>query len=250
MIIESRNNIKFKSLMKLKQKKYRDQTGLFLVYGKTLVDLALNKGIVDEIYTTNPNIKGTKITKSLMDDLSQTETTYDCLALCRKTENKISSDRVLVLEDIQDPTNVGALLRSALAFSFNHVILSNKCADIYNDKTIRASGGALFDLYIERKDIYEEIINLKKSNYIVYGADAHQGKNKIDKKSKSILILGNEGIGLTKTIKNLIDQYINIDTSGVESLNVSVAGSILMYEWSILRWNLSLLVLLIIIMLV
>ena len=66
-------------------------------------------------------------------------------------------NQILILDDVQNPDNVGAILRSALAFNFMHVVFSNHTADLYNDKTIRASGGALFDLYIERLDIHNSI---------------------------------------------------------------------------------------------
>ncbi len=238
MKIESKDNLKFKNLKKLKLKKYRDQSNEFLVYGETLVNLALEKGIVKELYTTNPNKKGILLTKKLMNDLSMTKTPYDIVALCKQVNLPKTSNKILMLDDIQDPQNVGALLRSALAFSFDHIILSLKCADIYNDKTIRASGGALFDLYIERTDLIKDILKYKKRGYLIYGADAHESGTKINKNSKTILILGNEGKGISDNIKPLIDGFINIKTKEVESLNVSVAGSILMYEWSVLRWSL------------
>lgn len=233
MLIESKQNPQIKHLNKLNQKKYRDEYNEFLVYGEKLVSLAKEKGIVKEVYTSNPNKGGILITKKLMGELSVTKTDYDILAICEKKNHPIDSNKILVLEDIQDPTNVGALLRSALAFNFKHVILSNKCADIYNDKTIRASGGALFSLFVERNDIYQKINKYKKEGYKVYGADAHKSGTKIDKSTKSILVLGNEGMGLSNEIKPLIDSFINIPTNEVESLNVSVAGSILMYEWSL-----------------
>src|SRR5690606_21107728 len=134
------------------------------------------KGIVEEVVTTNANINGTLISQKLMDELKVTETSYDVFAVCNKFDNNLSSNQILVLDDVQNPDNVGALLRSALAFGFMHVVFSNHTADLYNDKTIRASGGALFDLYIQRCDIHEFMQTKKQAGYQVFGADAHQSK--------------------------------------------------------------------------
>ena len=211
-------------------KKYRDQHGLFLVYGKHLVTQAKNKGVVLEILTSNEDEEGTLYDKALMDDLQQAETYFDLIAVCKKVENKIESNRILVLDDVQDPDNVGALIRSAAAFGFMHIILSLQSADLYNEKTIRASKGALFDVFVERKPLIETLKKCKEEGYQIIYADAHD-EGKPSKKEKTVLILGNEGHGISQAVKNLADGAIHIETKNVESLNVSVAGAILMYEW-------------------
>ena len=231
-MIASKDSKKFKSWMKLKTKKYRDQTGTFIVYGQTFVDLALEKRVVEEIVTTNPNIAGTLISEQLMNQLKVTETSYDVFAVCKKVERSLHSDNILILDDIQNPDNVGAILRSALAFDFLHVVFSKHTADLYNDKTIRASGGALFDLHIERQDIHQFIQTKKAAGYQVFGADAHKSEREPHNQQPFILVLGNEGQGLSKETIDLLDGRLNIQTKHVESLNVAVAGAILMYEWS------------------
>lgn len=230
-MIASKDNAKFKSWMKLKTKKYRDQTNTFIVYGKTFVDLARTKGVVEEVVTTNPDIEGTLITEQLMQLLKTTETSYDCFAVCKKLDFKRESKNILILDDVQNPDNVGAILRSALAFDFLHVVLSTHSADLYNDKTIRASGGALFDLFVERKDIYPFIESKKLAGYQVFGADAHASANSPKKGEPFMLILGNEGQGLNDKTIEYLDGRLNIQTKHVESLNVAIAGAILMYEW-------------------
>lgn len=211
-------------------KKYRDQHGLFLVYGKHLVTQAKSKGVVLEILTSNEDEEGTLYDKTLLDDLQQAETYFDLIAVCKKVENKIESNRVLVLDDVQDPDNVGALIRSAAAFGFMHIILSLQSADLYNEKTIRASKGALFDVFVERKPLIETLKKFKEEGYQIIYADAHD-EGKPSKKEKTVLILGNEGHGISQEVKDLADGAIHIETKNVESLNVSVAGAILMYEW-------------------
>ncbi|MDY0075158.1 MAG: RNA methyltransferase [Acholeplasmataceae bacterium] len=229
-MITSKQNKTFKKYVSLKLKKYRDQYDLFLVYGKHLVEQAQKKRVVVEVITSNPMIDGTLYDRSLLEDLQQTETYMDVIAVCRKENIKISSNRILMLDDVQDPDNVGALLRSAVAFGFNHIIFSPHCADLYNEKTIRASKGALFDVYVERKPLKSALIELKQMGYTVLGADAHEG-GKIHPTNQIVLVLGNEGHGLSSEVIDEIDDFVHIDTKDVESLNVSVAGSILMYLW-------------------
>lgn len=230
-MIISQHNEQFKMWMKLKQKKYRDASGLFLVYGPHLVEEAKRGNCVKEIITTDASIEGTLISKALMEKLKTTETAYNICAVCYKKTLKIKSNKVLILEDVQDPDNVGALLRSALAFDFRHIILSENSADLYNDKTIRASKGAIFHLMVERMNVYDVTLKLKQEGYSIYATDM-EGKSYYSKKKKSVIVLGNEGKGITDKMLALADERIKINTQTVESLNVSVAGAIFMYEWS------------------
>lgn len=231
-MILSKDNSRIKLLQKLKLKKYRDSESLFLVFGDHLITEAKKHGVVLEVYTSNPSKGGTLISKDIMSNLNYTETPFDTLAVCKKLEEKELTSLILVLEDVQDPDNVGALLRSASAFGFETVILSNKCADIYNDKTIRASKGALFHLNIIRsKDIIDTVSNLGNEGYSIYTTDLNASKS-LELKEKSILVLGNEGQGISVEMSKLANYNLVINTKNVESLNVSVAGAILMYEWS------------------
>lgn len=231
-MITSRQNETIKNYLKLKQKKYRDQQSKFIVYGHHLVEAALNKGDVELVITSDENASGLLVSKEIMDEFSQTETTFDILAICKKTTKKINTNKILILDDIQDPDNAGALIRSASAFGFNHVIFSLKSADFYNEKTIRASQGAIFDVFHERTNIVKKIEELKKNGYLIVGADAHGDDMPKLKPDQVALVLGNEGSGLSQEVKRLIDLKATIKTNNVESLNVSVAGAILMYEWS------------------
>lgn len=231
-MITSRQNPAIKYYLKLKKKKYRDLENKFLVYGDHLVDVALQRGNVDTIITSNEHAGGLLVSPEIIAEFSQTETVFDILAVCNKTSNPIESDKILILDDVQDPDNVGALIRSASAFGFKHVIFSLKTADFYNEKTIRASQGAIFDVYHERLDLADKIKELKILGYTIIGAEAHGLNQKIDKTEKIALILGNEGAGISQEVKRLVDHSVTIKVESVESLNVSVAGAILMYEWS------------------
>lgn len=231
-MITSRQNETIKKYLKLKQKKYRDQTSQFLVYGDHLIEMAQKRGSVELIITSNPDKEGLLVSKPIMDEFSQTETTFDTLAVCNKTNNLIKSNKILVLDDVQNPDNVGALIRSASAFGFKHLIFSLKSADFYNEKTIRASQGAIFDVYHERVDLANRIKELKEDGYLIVGTTAHGDTFNKNKSKKIALILSNEGAGISSEVLALLDLETTIKTESVESLNVSVAGSILMYEWS------------------
>jgi RNA methyltransferase, TrmH family len=230
-MISSKQNKQFKQWLKLKQKKYRDQYDMFLVYGNHLVTIASQKGYLLEKLTSQQEENGTLVSLDLIEALSQTETIIEPIGVCKKINQSIKSQRILALEDVQDPSNVGALLRSASAFGFEKVIISLKTADIYNEKVIRASKGAIFDLDIERKPIKEALMQLKREGYQILIADAHQKHSAVQEKPL-VIVLGNEGQGISADIKQLSDATLNIKTRNVESLNVSVAGAILMYQWS------------------
>lgn len=211
-------------------KKYRDAHDLFLVYGKHIIDIAKEQNNIVEIITSNPNLEGTLYDESLLKELQQTETFIDQIAVCKKIHLDIKSNRVLILDDIQNPDNFGALIRSAAAFGFTHIIISLQSADLYNEKTIRASKGAIFYVNVERKPLDEAIIDLKNQGFKILCSSLNGSKN-IIKNDRIALVLGNEGHGVSKEIEALSDDFITIETTHVESLNVSVAGGILMHEW-------------------
>jgi RNA methyltransferase, TrmH family len=229
-LITSKQNNSFKLWKNLKVKKYRDIHDMFLVYGKHLIEKAKEKHAIVDVITSNDQLEGILIDQALMNELQQTETSFDQIAICKKVNPMIQSNKILMLDDVQDPDNVGALIRSAAAFGFLHVIVSLKSADFYNEKVIRASKGAIFDVYLERRPLVEAIHQLKHHGYQIICADAHNEKTS-NKTSPIVLVLGNEGHGISQEIKELSDASIQIPTQNVESLNVSVAGGILMYEW-------------------
>ena len=139
---------------------------------------------------------------------------------------------ILLLEDIQDPGNVGTLIRSAAAFGFSAVILTPACADVYSPKVVRSSGGAICNLEIIRNsDIFDCISALKKQNYRLVVADLDGKSEIISKNEKLIFALGNEGNGISENLRAQADEIFTIpfDNSAVESLNVATAGAIGMF---------------------
>ena len=136
-----------------------------------------------------------------------------------------------MLDGIQDPGNLGTIIRSAVAFNFDTVVLSRNTVDLYNPKVIRSTKGMLFNMNIIVREL-DSFIN-ELDGYIIYGTDVINGNNirDIDVADKLGIVIGNEGRGISSNVKDLCDKFIYIDMNNdCESLNASVAASILMYE--------------------
>lgn len=240
MKIESLNNEKVKKWSQLKEKKYRDKTNLFLIEGDHLVNEALKKGVVKEIIALNniyeiPNLPFYEVTPSIMKKLSSQVSSSEVMAVCEKIPNLPVKGHVCLLDNIQDPGNLGTIIRSALAFNIDTIILSLDTVDLYNEKVIRASEGMIFHLNFIKSDLITAIKDLKKDNYQIYGTNVRNGTSlkSIDFCEKSGIIIGNEGQGMNDELTPLCDQLINIPLSkNCESLNASIAASIIFYELS------------------
>lgn len=146
------------------------------------------------------------------------------------------SERILLLESVRDPQNVGAILRTAAAFSVDRVIMGKDCADIYSSKTLRASMGAVFALDIDRVDsVSGAVAMLRACGRHVYAAALDEGAQRLGEKRFSSLdcvVIGNEGHGLSSETILACDASVYIPMSdGVESLNAAVAASVLMWEF-------------------
>ncbi|MDO8057310.1 TrmH family RNA methyltransferase [Candidatus Phytoplasma gossypii] len=242
MILSSNNRV-FKKMMKLSFKKYRDLYQEFLVFGNHLVQEAVKKGIVLGLYTINPKKEdGLFIKKSLMKLLNNNRILYSQVAICKMLKSSLFSDKILILDNIQDPSNAGLLLRSACAFGFKTVFFSDNSVDIYNEKTIQVSQGAIFNLNFDRGNLANFLLFLQKNNYFVIGSCvretnflSHDFVDFSSKYNKIALILGNEGQGISFVSRQKSNYLIAIPTTDlVESLNVAIAGSIMMfyiYQW-------------------
>ncbi|MBP3766580.1 MAG: RNA methyltransferase [Bacilli bacterium] len=238
MYIESLSNKKIKDLNKLKNKKYRDLENLFLVEGWHLVKEAYNAGILKEVLVLkdtfvemNCNIIYT--TEEVLKYLSDVDTPQNIIGVCKKIDNNKIGKKVVILDDIQDPGNLGTIIRSSVAFNFDTIILSNNSVDIYNPKVIRATQGMLFKVNIIRCDLTEEISKLKDDGYRILATKVTNGKDvkTLEKIEKLCIIMGNEGNGVSDKVLALADDFIYIKMNkNCESLNVGVATSILLYE--------------------
>ena len=241
MLITSLNNEHVKDLCKLNIKKYRDESNTFLIETKHLVLEAYKEGIIkelilekDEIFPLDVPI--TYVTKQILKKISNTDSPSNFMAVVYKRKPpKEIGEKILILDHIQDPGNLGTIIRSAVAFNIDTIVLSKDTVDLYNPKVVRANQGMMFHIDIVTKDLIPFIKELKEKDYKIIGTKVTNGK---DVKEASIyshfaLIIGNEGKGMSDIVDELCDEYLYIKmNSNCESLNASVAASILLYEIS------------------
>lgn len=240
MLYTSIDNKKIKDIKKLNTKKYRDKEGLFLVEGEHLVLEAYKTGCLVELLleeeTVLPlDIETNYISNNVLNYISELDTPQKVIGICKKKNENELGNRILVLDDIQNPGNLGTIIRSCVAFNIDSIILSDNSVDLYNSKVVRASQGLIFHINIIRKNLFDIIPRLKEMNYYIYGTKVtcgHDLKN-LEKKEKFVIIMGNEGNGMHDEISELCDEYIYINMNDIcESLNVGVATSIILYEFS------------------
>ena len=236
----SKDNEKIKNIKKLNTKKYRDITNTFLIEGEHLVSEAYKNGIlklliVEEDTKFDLNIEKIEVTHSILKYISELDNPPKVLGVCEKISEKNIGNKVLILDNIQDPGNLGTIIRSCVAFDIDTIILSLDSVDLYNSKVIRATQGMIFNVNIIRRKLSEELKKLKENSYRIYGTKVNGGKSlkSIEKCQKFAIIMGNEGNGVSNDLLDLCDEYIYIDMNKVcESLNVAVATSIILYEIS------------------
>lgn len=238
-MITSTNNNTIKTLIKLKQKKYRNQFGYYLIEGEHLVNEALKANQIECIITTKPlksDLEVIEVSEEVMAKLAFTKSPSNIMAKCKIDSNNelMMKKRYLILDDLQDPGNIGTLIRSALAFGIDQVILSKNCVDLYNDKLLRAMQGANFHISCIYGDLTEIIEKLQANGVVVVGSALENGQDisLIEKTEKMAFIVGNEGNGMNQNILDKCDYIGYIPIQTIESLNVAIAGSILMYHFS------------------
>lgn len=240
MVITSILNEKIKTISKLQKKKYRDIYGKYLVEGEHLVLEAIKAGVCLEIFLLEgeeysfKNI--TYVTKSVMEKLTEMDSATKMVAVCKKKEfNELVGEKVLLLDGVQDPGNLGTIIRSSVAFGITDIVLSKDTVDLYNKKVLRATQGMYLNVNIIRDDLDKVISILKSKNVSIYGTNVNEGIDVTSLESKDkqkyALIMGNEGQGVSLELQALCDKNLYIKLSdNVESLNVGVACSILLYE--------------------
>lgn len=239
MLYTSKENEKIKFVRRLRDKKVRDKEGLFLVEGEHLVLEAYKQGCIKELFLEKDilfplDVPTNYVTHDLLTYMSELKTPYPIMAVCYKLTEKELGNRVLVLDGIQDPGNLGTMIRSAVAFNIDTIVLSEDTVDLYNSKVIRASQGLIFHSNIIRKDLNVFLKDLKKDNYHLYGTRVTHGKSLklVEKKAKFAIIMGNEGNGLKASTKDMCDEFLYIAMNECcESLNVGVAASIILYAF-------------------
>ncbi|WP_026690605.1 TrmH family RNA methyltransferase [Alteribacter aurantiacus] len=244
--IESPKNPKIKAWKKLHTKRGREKSALFMIEGRHLIEEALkaNLPFVELIVREDEEIpkewkaadvKPVEVTERVMKELSETETPQGFAAVCELPENvnlPLEKGQYLFLDRIQDPGNLGTIIRTAHAVGVDGIVLSEGTADPYNSKVLRSTQGSLFHIPIQKMDLHEAISLSKENDVPVFGTSFDGSTySAIEPQGSFALLVGNEGQGVDPALLAETDQNIYIPLyGGAESLNVSVAAGILLYH--------------------
>lgn len=248
--ITSRDNPEYKKALKLTKRKYRDQMGLYLIEGVKPLKDALDMDVpLQRIFVTDEADAASfpeEITRILSPDLfkalSDTETSQGVIAEARQREigeediHRLLTghDRLLVLDRIQDPGNLGTMIRTAEAAGFAAVILLKGCADVYSPKVVRAAAGSVFRMKlpcgVEEETLLSGCAQAGRKIYVTALEEAIDYRDAAYEEGH-VIIIGNEGQGVSRNLIDHADLKIKIPMAGaIESLNAAVAAGIIMYE--------------------
>ena len=233
--ILSKNNQKIKDASALKLKKVRLEKGLFLMEGIKNLDLALTYGNVKTIFTSiglpkiGKDIETYKVNDEVLRKLAVSENPEGVVFVCetlKPKKDKKDYHKIVYLDQINDPGNLGTILRTAVAFNYDAVVLSKGSVDLYNEKVIAASKGTIFliDAFVGSIEDYKDkqiIVSTLDENSIPL--------NECKKPNDFVLVLGNESHGVSEPIIKMANELVKIEMNDViDSLNVAMAGAILM----------------------
>ena len=244
-IITSKANSVVKNAKKLHQKKYRKSA--YLIEGWHLFEEAVQAGVtIEKIFALESYRDQLAafpqtiwVSEEILLDLADTQTPQGIVAVIQKEEvglPDLHQGKYLFLEDVQDPGNVGTMIRTADAAGFTGVIVSDKSADIYSLKTLRSMQGSHFHLPIYRMPLVSFVEEAKKSNLPILATTlSRESKDyrELSSLENFVLVMGNEGQGISSVMAESADQLVHIGMKGrAESLNVAVAAGILMFYFS------------------
>lgn len=246
MFIESIHNDIIKLVVSLKEKKNRDEKSLFVVEGFKQVseipkDWKIKFVIVTEKYKDFITDKKYITTEKIFKKISDTKTPQEILAVVEKKKfdiNKVllNDGFFVVIDTLQDPGNIGTIIRTAESFGCKGIFVSKNSVDIYGDKVVRSTMGAIFNIpVIQECDIVNliELMKQKQINTCAFSLDTDNVLSDFKFKKNTAIIIGNESKGISKKILDVVDNKIKIDMFGKsQSLNASVACSIAIYEVS------------------
>ncbi len=232
-VITSKNNDKVKFAVSLKDNKNRKNSGKFIGEGKKALELALQANLVSEVFTyetllIDEDIPQYLVSEEVMKKLSSNVNPEGVIFIAKMPEfRKDNLKKILFLDSINDPGNLGTLVRTALAFSYDAVVTSPDSVSVYNEKALAACKGANYlipvfqDNLSNYKDEYQIIVSTLK--------DESVDVNEVKPAGKFVLVLGNEAHGVSRSTEQLANVFVKIPMSNINSLNVSVAGGILMF---------------------
>ena len=254
-IITSKDNEIIKHIRKLKEKKYRDEFNEYVIEGVKIVEEAIKENVkIKQVIVCNDTTKTYEIPTHIMLEIAK----YDCIYVTDKIFNLItqvtnpqgimaiieknnenneidySQEIIVALDDVQDPGNLGTILRTVDSIGLNQIVVSKGTADAFNSKVVRSTMGAIFRIkIIEKEDLIKTIKDIRKHHFklLVTSLQTENSIYDIDF-YKKIIVIGNEANGVSKEIQEIADEKTKIPMLGrTESLNASVAAGIVMYEY-------------------
>lgn len=246
-MITSKTNEFIKHVKALHQKKFRDEYKEYFVEGIKLVNEAILEGkklqkilVCEELLRESFSISNNEIleyvTKSVFEYISDTQSPQGILAVIKMDDanDDIRENVIFALDDLQDPGNLGTILRSLDSAGIDTLLLSKGTVDLYNPKVIRSTMGAIFRVKVlENLDLKEKLLKLRNDGYkvVITSLDTNETYYNLDFKEKLVIVIGNEAKGVKKEIQDIADIKVKIPMLGrTESLNASVAASIIAYE--------------------
>lgn len=254
-VISSKDNELIKHIKKLKDKKYRDESNEYIIEGVKLIEEAVKENAkIKKIIVCEDTTKTYEIPTNIMLEIAKYECIYvtekifasitqvtnpqGIMAIIEKnTENQeidFTQDIIVALDDVQDPGNLGTILRTVDSIGLNQIIVSKGTADAFNPKVVRSTMGAIFRVkIIEVENLAQAIKEMRKHHFklMVTSLQTDNSIYDIDF-NKKIIVVGNEANGVSKEIQDMADEKAKIPMLGrTESLNASVAAGIVMYEY-------------------
>ena len=254
-IITSKDNEVVKNIRKLKEKKYRDSSNEYIVEGLKMIEEAIEENVkIKKIVVCENCLKDSEIEQKFMYKIAK----YDCIYVSSKvfglltdvvnpqgmlaviqkdgTEDKIcyDDDIIVVLDGIQDPGNLGTILRTVDSVGLKQIILSKTSVDAYNPKVVRSTMGAIYRVkIIEAENLVETLKNIKKHKFKIVATSLEESESiyKMDY-TKKVIVIGNEANGVSREILDIADAKAKIPMLGkTESLNASIATGVILYEY-------------------
>ncbi len=238
-MITSANNIKIVEASKLLDKKYRKKCGKYLIEGERLVNDAILHGakvetvfVKDSVAPKSTISNAIVVADSAFSKLTDTVNTQGIVAVVNISEPtlQVPNGNCLILDSLQDPGNVGTLIRTATACGFTDIFAVN-CVDLYSPKVLRSAMSAHFCVNLHTCDDMTAVFSLLKGHCSIWACDMN-GENIFDVPvlGNVAVVVGNEGNGIGQFIKDNTDKIVSLPMQKIESLNAAIAGSVVMYQ--------------------
>lgn len=237
MLITSRDNSKIKHIRKLLNKKHSLNEGLFVIEGENLIEEAIKNHLLTELYILEGNenkfgFECNYVTIDVMRSISNLSSIPRIIGISKYINKNKLGNKIVILDDIQDPGNAGTIIRNCVAFGIDTVVFSKNSVSPYNEKVLRSTGGMIYNINIIVEDVEKIIEKIKLNNIKVYATSLKSSVllESVEKTDKFAIIFGNEGNGVSQKVLNICDKTIRIEMNeNCESLNVGVASGIILY---------------------